>query len=108
MKFCPNCGFPLNNKKKCDCGYDVVSGEVDDKIYEKYNKKIKENYERQCDILKFGMGINNMNETLINQQPIFNKEPDIIMGADYIEEMKQLDIDIKKIKKNMEESRKQD
>ena len=46
MKFCPNCGFPLNNKKKCDCGYDVVSGEVDDKIYEKYNKKIKENYER--------------------------------------------------------------
>ena len=54
------------------------------------------------------MGINNMNETLINQQPIFNKEPDIIMGADYIEQMKQLDLDIKKIKKNMEESKKQD
>lgn len=34
------------------------------------------------------------------QEVIFNKEPDIIMGIDYIEEMKQLQKDIEEVKKN--------
>ena len=34
------------------------------------------------------------------QEVIFNKEPDIIMGRDYIEEMEQLQKDIEEVKKN--------
>ncbi len=99
MKFCPNCGFPLNEKKICECGYNIETNEVDKEISEKYNQKPKENYERQCDNnIGFGMQMNGNN--IETQEVIFNKEPDIIMGIDYIEEMKQLQKDIEEVKKN--------
>jgi len=100
MKFCPNCGFPLEGKEKCECGYDVKTGEVDVEVSQQYNETIKGNYDRQCDNLFVGSmgGFFNPNE----QPVIFNKEPDIIMGADYIEQMKQFHKDLEEIKKNME------
>ena len=112
MKFCPNCGFPLNEKKICECGYNIETNEVDKEISEKYNQKPKENYERQCDNnIGFGMqmqmhgnsmglGMHMNGNNIETQEVIFNKEPDIIMGIDYIEEMKQLQKDIEEVKKN--------
>ncbi len=29
MKFCPNCGSVLNNKGKCECGYNTKTNEVE-------------------------------------------------------------------------------
>lgn len=94
MKFCPNCGFPLEGKEKCDCGYDSTIGEVDEKIYKDYKNNEKSLYEQSCDNISlmgktnpndiFGgakmMGINpNLSdEEILNQihQPIFNREND--------------------------------
>lgn len=91
MKFCPNCGFLLEDKKICDCGYNVDTNEIDTQINYEYNKKIKENYERQCGVFQISMKM--------SQQPIFNKESDIIMEVDYIEQMRQLYKDIEEAKK---------
>ena len=38
MKFCPNCGSILEGKIKCDCGYDTLTGEVDEKTYKGFKK----------------------------------------------------------------------
>jgi len=103
MKFCPNCGFPLEGKKVCNCGYNIETNEVDTKMNEEYNKIIKDNYERQRDNFQMGLGMSFGNQDLIMEQKhIFNKEPDIIMGRDYIEQMKELHKDIEDAKKNME------
>ena len=103
MKFCPNCGFPLEVKKVCNCGYNIETNEVDIKRNEEYNIIIKDNYERQCDNFQMGLGMSFGNQDLImEQKPIFNKEPDIIMGRDYIEQMKKLHKDIEDAKKDIE------
>ena len=58
MKFCPTCGFPLEGKKVCNCGYNVETNGIDiSQMNEEYNKKNKDNYERQCDNFQMGLGI---------------------------------------------------
>ncbi len=42
MKFCPNCGSPRDNKDKCECGYNYLTGEVEKEeknttLYEMHN-----------------------------------------------------------------------
>lgn len=104
MKFCPNCGAVLNDKKKCECGYDVETGEVDEKVYEDFKNAMKANYEQSCDVLpNFGFGTNGFNM----DQPIFNKEPDMIDGADYIEQMEEFREAIEKIKQEEAEEEKE-
>ena len=46
MKFCPNCGYPLEGKNICTCGYNVDTNQIDEKIYEAYKKKGKDIYEK--------------------------------------------------------------
>ncbi len=106
MKFCPNCGFPIEGKSKCNCGYDVETGEVDSKVFEDYKNKEKTLYENSSDNMSmmsgrnqsdviFGahmMGINpNLSdEELLKQlnQPIFNKENDNLFGEALVDLMK--------------------
>lgn len=99
MKFCPNCGSILEGKLKCDCGYDTLTGEVDEKIY-------KDLYEQSCDNLGM-MGIANQNNNIggakmmgMNsnlsteevlkqmQKPVFNKDNDNIYGEELAKIMK--------------------
>lgn len=84
MKFCPNCGNPLEGKEKCNCGYNTKTNEVDEKIYEEYKQIEKDNYKRQCDNMVFDnnpLGVNpNPN------QVIFNKDNDNLKAKD-IEEL---------------------
>ena len=40
MKFCPECGAVLEDKKICECGYNVETGEVDQTIRQKKNEEI--------------------------------------------------------------------
>ena len=81
MKFCPNCGFILEGKIKCDCGYDTLTGEVDEKTY----KDFKTN---QNDIVvgakMMGINPNLSDEKILEQinQPIFNKDNDNIFGEE--------------------------
>jgi len=49
MKFCPNCGAILEGKLKCDCGYDTLTGEVDENTYTDFKNKEKSLYEQSCD-----------------------------------------------------------
>lgn len=109
MKFCPNCGFPLDGKKICDCGYNVVTNEVDKKTYKEYKNVVEDNYLRQCDVVhgmmtapsSFGMMSNEQyienarkmgvdssvtdEEILANRnQTIFNKDPDNLSGDDLV------------------------
>ena len=100
MKFCPNCGSILEGKLKCDCGYDTLTGEVDEKGYKDFKNKEKSLYEQSSDNLSLMgttnqydiitgakmMGINpnlSTEETLNQmQQPIFNKDNDNIFGEE--------------------------
>ena len=43
MKFCPNCGLPLDGKTKCECGYNVETNEVDKEMNQQYEDTIKGN-----------------------------------------------------------------
>ncbi len=47
MRFCPDCGkmlIPVNNKIKCECGYeDEISDEAIEKEYQFEGEKTKEN-----------------------------------------------------------------
>ena len=54
MKFCPNCGTILEGKLKCDCGYDILTGEVDEKIYEDFKNNEKVLYKQSCHFLSAG------------------------------------------------------
>ncbi|MBR3898591.1 MAG: hypothetical protein IKJ43_04875 [Bacilli bacterium] len=76
MKFCPNCGMPIENKIKCQCGFDVILGEVDEEVFEKYKEKTNSLYESQKDVM-------NANNPL-NNQKIFNKENDYIIDSSEI------------------------
>ena len=87
MKFCPNCGYSLDNKKVCECGYNVETNEVDDK----FNKMYKEN-EKHCDNIPsdvingmrmMGVDSNVTDEDIIKSinGPIFNKENDNIIDS---------------------------
>jgi len=114
-KFCPNCGNPLEGKKKCECGYDVETGEVDETLKKTFDDKMNANYVRQCDNM-MGFNYNTfMNNPLIEpndnltsadiekilNQPIFNKENDFIPNnSEYIEEMKKNNQDMEKIKED--------
>lgn len=42
MKFCPECGSILEDKKICQCGYDVEKGKVDENIRQQYEDNQKE------------------------------------------------------------------
>ena len=81
MKFCPNCGSILEGKIKCDCGYDTLTGEVEEKTY----KDFKTN---QNDIVvgakMMGINPNLSDEKILDQihQPIFNKDNDNIFGEE--------------------------
>lgn len=106
MKFCPNCGSILEGKLKCDCGYDTLTGEVDEKGYKDFKNKEKSLYEQSSDNLRLMgttnqydiitgakmMGINpnlSTEETLNQmQQPIFNKDNDNIYGEELAKIMK--------------------
>lgn len=41
MKFCPECGSILEDKKICQCGYDVEKGKVDENIRQQYEDNQK-------------------------------------------------------------------
>lgn len=41
MKFCPECGAILEDKKICECGYNVETGEVDQNIRQRKNEETK-------------------------------------------------------------------
>ena len=106
MKFCPNCGSILEGKLKCDCGYDTLTGEVDEKIYNDFKNNEKSLYEKSSDNISM-MGVTNQydiiagakmmgmnpgfsNEEIMNQinQPIFNKDNDNLFGEELSELMK--------------------
>ena len=38
MKFCHNCGFPLDGKTICTCGYNVETGEINKDVNDEYNR----------------------------------------------------------------------
>ena len=100
MKFCPNCGSILEGKLKCDCGYDTLTGEVDEKVYEDFKNNEKALYEQSCDNISFmgttnqhdivagvkmmGVNPNLSTDELLNQmhQPIFNKDNDNLYGEE--------------------------
>ena len=106
MKFCPNCGSILEGKLKCDCGYDTLTGEVDEKIYKDFKNNEKSLYEQSCDNLgmmdianqnniiggakMMGMNSNLSTEEVLKQmqQPIFNKDNDNIYGEELAKIMK--------------------
>ena len=106
MKFCPNCGSILEEKLKCDCGYDTLTGEIDEKIYKDFKNNEKSLYEQSCDNLgmmgianqndiiggakMMGMNSNLSNEEVLKQmqQPIFNKDNDNIYGEELAKIMK--------------------
>ena len=101
MKFCPNCGFPLEGKNICTCGYNVKTGEVDNTINETYNKEINDNinsfinntinnhYDNMTsediekvlmNAKKMGINSNISDDKIIDSinSPIFNKDNDSI------------------------------
>ena len=90
MKFCPNCGMPLNDKVKCECGYDVESNTVDETIYATYIDDQKRLYESQIDNMSM-IGMSRMmgvdksvtDEEIIamHNRVIFNKDPDNILDS---------------------------
>ena len=41
MKFCPECGSIIEDKKICQCGYDVEKGKVDENIRKQYEDNQK-------------------------------------------------------------------
>lgn len=41
MKFCPECGSIIEDKKTCQCGYDVEKGKVDENIRKQYEDNQK-------------------------------------------------------------------
>ena len=104
MKFCPNCGYPLEGKKICNCGYNVETNEVDEKVYEKYKENEKKLYEQQCDNMinapidmitgarLMGLNPNVTDDELLKNvnRPIFNKENDHLTSSDFAEMMKLL------------------
>ena len=50
MKFCPECGAVIADKDICDCGYNKITGEVDQKKREEMEKQSKNSF------LKFKAG----------------------------------------------------
>lgn len=100
MKFCPNCGSILEGKLRCGCGYDTLTGEVDEKTYNDFKNNEKSLYEQSCDNMSLmgitnqhdivagakmmGMNPNLSTEEILNQmqQPIFNKDNDNIFGEE--------------------------
>ncbi len=40
MKFCPECGSIIENKTKCECGYEVSTGKVNKEVREKKEKEL--------------------------------------------------------------------
>ena len=61
MKSCPNCGAILEGKLKCDYGYDTLTGEVDEKIYEDFKNNEKVLYKQSCDNISM-MGTANQHD----------------------------------------------
>ena len=94
MKYCPNCGMPLNDKIKCECGYDVETNTVD----ETYNQNSfhvdgKDNFGSiSMEDMARMMGVDGFvtDDEIRNMQnrPIFNKEPDCITTSEMEELMK--------------------
>ena len=100
MKFCPICASILEGKIKCDCGYDTLTGEVDEKAYKDFKKKEKSLYEQSCDNISLigetnqndivvgakmmGINPNLSDEKILDQihQPIFNKDNDNLFGEE--------------------------
>lgn len=80
MKFCPNCGFPLEEKKICNCGYNVDTNEVDEKTFEQYKETEQRKNIMLNNIQDTNMFFNN-NQNL-NEQPIFNKDNDNLKSED--------------------------
>ena len=112
MKFCPNCGFQLEGKSICDCGYNTMTKEIDENRNKEYKKKEEENYNRQCDNMTNYMMMNNkmINDKELNpikmmgidsnkteeelsrmtNQTIFNRENDNLKSKDLLKMMEEL------------------
>ena len=106
MKFCPNCGSILEEKLKCNCGYDTLTEEIDEKTYKNFINNEKSLYEQSYDNMSLmgitnqydvvtgakmmGMNPNTSTEEILNQihQPIFNKDNDNIFGKELTELIK--------------------
>ena len=88
MKFCPNCGALLEGKMVCDCGYNVETGEVDDRVFEEFKEKESARYEMSCDNMSmFGTGSMGI-EIAPPGQVIFNKDNDNYKSEELAELMK--------------------
>ena len=119
MKFCPNCGSILEGKLKCDCGYDTLTGEVDETTYNEFKNNEKSLYGQSCDNLgmsgnqydifdgakMMGMNPNLSNEEILNQmqQPIFNKDNDNLYGEELAKIMNDTYLDDSNNSKNLED-----
>jgi len=119
MKFCPNCGSILEGKLKCDCGYDTLTGEVDETTYNEFKNNEKSMYGQSCDNLgmsgnqydifdgakMMGMNPNLSNEEILNQmqQPIFNKDNDNLYGEELAKIMNDTYLDDSNNSKNLED-----
>ena len=109
MKFCPNCGSILEGKLKCNCGYNVETGEVDKDEYQSFKEREKSLYEQSSDNISMmgmanqydvvdgakmmGINPNLSNEEILSQfnQPIFNKDNDNLSGEELLKILKQND-----------------
>lgn len=86
MKFCPNCGFLLEGKIKCSCGFNSEKNEVDEKNYEEWKRKEKSNYERSCNNQSMKVGTFT---PLDDSSPIiFNKDNDNLYAKELEKMMK--------------------
>ena len=99
MKYCPNCGFPLNEKYICECGYNGVTREVT--VPKEKNLNIQNNNDNPMDMNMYNkfivdgahkMGVDSLvtDEDIVNQhnQLIFNKENDNITDLSRLMELK--------------------
>ena len=79
MRFCPECGYEINNKEKCyKCGYNNKTKTFDKKVNKKYNDDIKMWKEQSND---------NISEIMAKQMIMNAKEMGINTDNNYKEEV---------------------
>ncbi len=111
MKFCPECGSILDGKEKCQCGYDTLTGKIDESVYKEFKNNERPLYEQSCGKMGMMTGMNQYDfvtgakimginpsfsdDEILNQvnQKIFNKDNDNLQSEDIIEIMNKISQD---------------